>query len=270
MRLAGVLIAGVLSVTASAQSPTAEPRFEVISIKANRSGEADPVLVSPEPTGYRMINGTAAILIRLGYPVDSRTWIGLPSWASDEHYDLTARTAAPASLDRLAAMMRNALSDRFQLQAHYETRDSDAYELRVAKADGTLGPNLKRYSGDCAADTAALVAGQPRPALSRPTNGATPCRVRIAPGTLMSGGTSIQGLAGSLAGPAGRYVIDKTGLTGLYEYSVTYSLMTTTSQDDQAPPLVTALLEQLGLRLQPVKVPLPVVVIDHIERPSEN
>lgn len=108
MRLVGSLLACVLSITASAQSPPAEAGFDVISIKANRSGEADPVLVSPEPTGYRMVNGTTAILIRLAYPVESRMWVGLPGWASDEHYDLTAKTAAPASLDGIAAMMRNA------------------------------------------------------------------------------------------------------------------------------------------------------------------
>jgi uncharacterized protein (TIGR03435 family) len=141
--------------------------------------------------------------------------------------------------------------------------------LVVARADGRLAPGLVPSSIDCEAVTAARRAGR-TPDVPPLANGMAPCtwsaQYRDAGITVRFGGVPLSRLAESLGHPDGRVILDRTGLTGNYEFTLRYQLNPT----GDTPSLFTALEEQLGLKLVPARAPLQVLVVDHIERPSEN
>jgi uncharacterized protein (TIGR03435 family) len=139
-------------------------------------------------------------------------------------------------------LMRQILEDRFAMKSHIEKRELPVYELVIAKH----GPKLKESA----------------PGESGPTG--------MSPGKLSAHAYPVSGLAMSLSGVVGRVIIDKTGLTGQYDIDLTWAWRDDPGSGESGPSIFTALQEQLGLKLEPAKAPIDVVVIDHIERPSEN
>ena len=131
----------------------------------------------------------------------------------------------------------------------------------LARTDGRVGPQLLRFGGDCAALVAAVRQGREKPELPTPSNGAAACGYGIGPRGLTAGGITMSTFAAAIKGYAGRPVIDKTELAGYYELTLEMTADV---------PVFTAIREQLGLKLEPDRAPLPVVVIDQIERPTEN
>jgi uncharacterized protein (TIGR03435 family) len=176
-------------------------------------------------------------------------------------------------------MVQALLADRFKLSMHRETRDLPVYDLQAVKN----GPKLPApQGGDCAEVMTALpVPGQPRPA---PPCG--PGLVKAGTGLTMEGiSVSMPAFAKMLSAMIGREVIDKTGITGRFalhlEFAMDDALIglrkpvrpDTSDQPtdpDARPTIRTALQEQLGLRLEASKGPVDVLVIDHVERPTEN
>jgi uncharacterized protein (TIGR03435 family) len=174
-------------------------------------------------------------------------------------------------------MLKSLLADRFKLVVHNEAKDAPAYALMVAREDSRLGPKLKSVTMDCVA----LRTGQGD---VLPSNSAKAlCSIRSGPGLMISGGATMPQLATSLSRFAGRTVFDRTGLTGLFELEVTW----VAERQGQAvapigapsiPPvdpngptsLFTAVREQLGLKLEPIKLPVDTLIIDEIERPTED
>lgn len=176
---------------------------------------------------------------------------GLPDWARTENFDVEAKLDAEnaGAVNKLhgeegrnenAVLMRSLLEDRFKLKAHVEVKDLPVYNLVVAKR----GLKIKEVAPD-------------------QHGGFT-----MSPNSIKSESLQIASLVGSLSHPSGRLIIDKTGLTGRYQVDLTWAREG--DPNDTGPSLFTALEEQLGLKLEPAKAPLNVVVIDHIERPSEN
>jgi uncharacterized protein (TIGR03435 family) len=176
---------------------------------------------------------------------------GLPDWARTENFDIEAKldpdnAEAVGKLhgdDRVkenALLLRALLADRFRMKAHIEVKELPVYNLVVAKS----GLKMKEAVPDQSPG------------------------FRMGLGSIAGQSLFIGNLVGSLSHPAGRLIIDKTGLTGKYQVDLTWAW----GDDPNAtgPSLFTALQEQLGLKLEPAKAPLDVVVIDHIERPSEN
>jgi uncharacterized protein (TIGR03435 family) len=187
-----------------------------------------------------------------------------------------------ATPEQQTAMLRAMLTDRCKLVAHMDKREQPVYDLVVARSDGKLGPNLQPSDVDCeakaAADRAATEAARaagtiPPPPRFPPMNGPAPaCSLRILLNSTEGGGT-MEMLAMLLRSKAGRLVIDKTGLKGTYRVSLPFNLLDTRGPDaanDSAPSIFTALQEQLGLKLESSRAMRDVLVIDHIERPSEN
>jgi uncharacterized protein (TIGR03435 family) len=206
-----------------------------------------------------MVNTAIAVMIRSAYPTKADEIIGAPSWVLSERFDVEARATFEPSRDQERMMLRMLLADRFKLVAHYETQDRPVYNLVVARADGRLGPQLRALDiTDC--ETA------------KPKNPTDPpvCAVRMRGGsstlTMSSGGIRMQSFADSpiASASAGRPIVDKTGLSGFYAFTLEFSGGT------DGVSIFTALQEQLGLKLEPARAPLDVVVIDHIERPTEN
>jgi uncharacterized protein (TIGR03435 family) len=251
-----LLLTVVAATTLSAQvTSDADLKFEVASIKPNND-------ISPSIGGASFVrNGRFSVtavplrlLIAQAFGVQQKDQlIGGPSWSTSARYDITATTPLlmPTRAQQ-SAMLLNLLKDRFRLETHVEQRPIDAYELRLARADGKLGPGLRPFTADCEAlrgSSNACGASS-----NGPVHTATGMPLRML-------------YEGQLPGTIERRIIDKTGLTGVFSWE----LQTQRDPNDtSAPSIFTALQEQLGLKLVPATVPLDVVVIDHIEPPTPN
>jgi uncharacterized protein (TIGR03435 family) len=156
-------------------------------------------------------------------------------------------------------MFREILVERFGLKVHHETRTLPVYALVVAKG----GPKMTASKP------------QPNDPDGMPGN---PGVLNTSLGRETGRGALIEFLAEDLSDALGRKVVDKTGLTGRYDFTLTWAPdddaaamgSSASSGAPQGPSLFTAVQEQLGLKLEPVKAPVDVVVIDHLEKPSEN
>jgi uncharacterized protein (TIGR03435 family) len=285
------------------QSQSVEPTFEVVSIKPSTAviGPGFSSGVVPRPDGgFRGTNIPAGTLIARAYPPTiPADIVGLPAWAMSQRYDVSATSSlSRATAEDRTAMLRGMLADRFKLAVHFEKREQPAYDLVLARSDGTLGPGLTRVDADCDAKTAAdraaaeaaLAAGTPPPLPQRPdlTAPPPPCTLRSVGGDprnsqnrvgdLLEGETSMASLAGFpfLRLAVGRQVVDKTGLKGSYRVRMTYDMRASrlgpevAPSPDAGPSIFTAIQEQLGLRLKASRVERDTLVIDRLEHPTEN
>jgi uncharacterized protein (TIGR03435 family) len=281
------------------QSQSVEPTFEVVSIKRNTAGIFSSNTVNQRPDGgFTMTNFPAGTFIARAYPPTiPADIVGLPGWAMSERYDVSATSSlSRATAEDRIAMLRGMLADRFKLAVHFEKREQPAYDLVLARSDGGLGPGLTRIDADCdakvaadrAAAEAALAAGTPPPPLQRPdfTAPPPPCTLRsvgVDPrnpqnrvGDLLEGEASMASLASFLRLPAGRQVVDKTGLKGSYRVRMTIDMWASrrgpevAPSPDAGPSIFTGIQEQLGLSLKASRVERDTLVIDRLEHPSEN
>jgi uncharacterized protein (TIGR03435 family) len=272
---------------APAQSPDG-PTFDVVSIRRNTAGTNSGFNERPDG-GFTVTNATVTGLIRRAYPAElAASIVGVPDWASSERFDVSATSSlAQATAADKIAMMRAMLADRFKLAAHIEPREQQVYDLVLARGDGRLGSGLKRYEEDIdcearmaaerAAAAAAKAASQAPPRLDLNAS-PPPCQIyfRGAQGSQMEGKIPMAGFAQILGGTAGRPVIDKTGLTGLYHIMMEYDRMAAirgpalADTPGAAPSVFIAVQEQLGLKLEPSRAMRDTLVIDRLERPTEN
>jgi uncharacterized protein (TIGR03435 family) len=174
-------------------------------------------------------------------------------------------------------MVRTLLADRFKLVVRHEAREVPIYALVLARTDGTLGAQVRASSVDCAAVFAAAKAKGEVPAPT--TNGRPTCGTRVTRGNMMTTGIAMTDLARNLAPFAGRPVVDKTGLSGVYDLDLTWTPEQGPGPDgtvSQATPssdgvsLFTAVQEQLGLKLDAQRGPVDVLVIESAQRPVED
>lgn len=275
----------------AAQAPTDGPRFEVVSIKPNTSNTVFSNGSSERPDGgFTLINVPMMTLIaRAQFPsIAPIDMVGLPEWARRDHWDVSATSplSRPSLPQERAAMMRAMLADRVKLMTHVERRELPAYDLVLTRDDRRLGPGIKPSEMDCvakaaadrAAAEAARAAGTPPPRPTIPDLKAPPpiCGpIRLSGG--MEGDTTTANLAGLLRGLGGvdRPVVDKTGLTGSYRIKLEFDLTLGQSGPSVSPssvglPTVFTALQELGLKLVSSTAEREVLVIDHLERPSEN
>ena len=170
-------------------------------------------------------------------------------------------------------MLQALLADRFKLTVHRETRELPVYSLVIGKN----GPILQETKPDPSAPPA------PGPAASRGGSSIRISKMSSGPATMTALHTSASDLADSLSVQLGRTVLDKTGLTSRYDFTLKWTAddaqlplpsgsapPPSLTTDPSGPTLFTAVQEQLGLKLEPGKGPVEVVVIDHVERPSGN
>jgi uncharacterized protein (TIGR03435 family) len=226
--------------------------------------------------------------------------IGAPGWIDTEPYTIRAKPPDGTPPAAMPTMMLNLLKDRFQLATHLETRELPIFNLVMARRDGRLGPNLKATPAECQATVAArnaalqaAAAGRgappPFPPLGDPKAPA-PCGFgRVGIGDAAISGRTIAQFVTTLSEWLGSPVIDKTGLTGLYDVTLkaspeglrvpgplgrTMALQIAQAPappaDSDTPSLFVALQEQLGLKLESGRGPVEVVVIDRLERPTPD
>jgi len=248
-------------------------QFDVVSIKPHKY---DPVAgggMRTLPDGTFMMTSQpiwSIIATVSPAPVSPREVIGLPEWAKTETYDIIAKPAPESNPTReqRAEMMRNMLIERLKVASHIEEQERTTFALVIARSDGRLGPQLNRSTLDC---SPSVNPTQPPPSREEPQSR---CGMSMSRGTMVSGGITLDQLVRSFGGLAGGTVNNRTGLEGWYAVTLRYAPPGLTADPsattDDAPQFVTALQEQLGLKLVPEKSRVKILVIDHIERPTPN
>jgi uncharacterized protein (TIGR03435 family) len=280
----GVVAVSVASSARQVPAPTPEAvAFEVASVKVNRSGDTGSRF-RREPGGRLVItNQPLRSLIMFAYELQGYQLVNAPSWTADERYDIIAKLAVDPPVTPPGSgpgpfnhAVRLLLEDRFKMNARRDTRQLDIYALVMARPDGKPGPALTQTTQDCAPLMEALRRGG-RPPAPQPGGPEVMCGMRMTSGRVVAGGFPIGPLATSLANQLGRYVVDRTGLTGGWDFTLTFLPDRAPAQtsdapaiDPNAPSLFTALQEQLGLKLESTKGPVDVVVVDSIERAVED
>jgi uncharacterized protein (TIGR03435 family) len=253
MWLGGLIVGLMIATTVCSQVPdhqkddsvSRQLAWDVISIKPDNSlGIGGSMYMRPD--GVEVKNLTIQSLFWSAFDIKSQDQVvGLPNWADSDHFDIQAKVGPDdvyilRSLkpDQRRLLWREILDKRFSLKFHLEKRKLPVYNLVVMKKGPKLNPSsvsnsLSNYSS----------------------------------GKISAQGTPVASLVVNLSGVVGRLVIDKTDLTGRYDFELTWS---PNNQPDSGPSIFTALQEQLGLKLEPAKEIVDVVVVDHLEHPSPN
>jgi uncharacterized protein (TIGR03435 family) len=294
---AGILFSGAAAVLAQAvTSAAAAPpvgadgkplTFDVVSIREDKSAPAaqNPVQNGPTPDGYRVKGLPLIAVIQAAYiPSQGAANFGpnqltdVPAWLYSIRYDISAKVSEadlpnwkdPALRPAMRrAMLQAMLADRFKLAVQRETKEIPIYELTVARN----GPKFKPSEATALADIQ-----QKHPDAAVTLNAGTIVATGPNPGRQWLFGVTMPFLSTFLSNMAGRPIHDKTGLTG--KYDITYQLELPPPQQEGADMAVapdffssqifTIVQDQLGLRLRAAKGLVESLVIDHVERPSEN
>ena len=224
--------------------------------------------IFPSTDGFHNTCAPLHMLIRYAYEINADDRIvGEPDWTKTApYYGIEAKVdpadVAAVQQDRhqLVLMLQSVLEERFQLKVHHETRERPVYALVIAKG----GSKLKEGSAGDAADP------PPIPVGTKDVPGLMLMRKR---GKIQAWHCPVSNLLSFLSQELGRSVVDQTGLTGNYNFTLQWTPEMpngASAAEDSEPSLFTALQEQLGLRLESTKAPMDVLVIDHVERPSPN
>jgi uncharacterized protein (TIGR03435 family) len=254
------LVIGILR--AQTLPPPPQFTYEVVSIKRNVTGESNSMLGPGAQGGMRGTNITALMLLTHAYDARDYQFVGAPGWVTSERFDLhftpdkpdvspspgMSREELAGWFERSRHRLRAILRDRFGLVLRAEVRDMPMFALTVDRKGHKLKP---------AADRA---------------------KMHLRTGRQQMSGTAVhmKMVADSLAGTIGRYVANETGLDDLYDFQLEWTATTVVPDENEAATLAggvslyTALTEQLGLKLVSKRGPVPVYVVEKIERPGEN
>lgn len=232
----------------SAGSITNPLAWDAVSVKPNRS-LSDSAMTRILPNGYQMVNMSIHSLVMNAFDIRSGDQItGWPSWTNSDRFDVLAKMDAesaaafeklhePDHSEQWRLLMLQILVERFALKFHVEQRVLPVLNMVVAKKGLKLKPSAP----------------------------GTPSSSGMSPGKFSAKAIPAGAIVGSMAD---RMTFDKTGLTGLYDVELTWAW--NDDPNSTAPPFFTAIEEQLGLKLEAAKAPVDVVVLDCLERPSEN
>lgn len=272
-------------------APVDRPSFEVASIKPNKSdaqltynipwGPGDAM----RPVGgrYAVTNMPLRIIIEFAFKLSGNVdylMPGLPTWVNTERFDIDARAAGNPTKDQFRLMVQSLLADRFKLAIHHETRQLPVFALVLSKA-GKTGPQLTRHTDDT---TCGPPGGQPYPSSAAVPLPKMPCNTQplalqpSGPGRFRVGarGMVLQMFASTFSGYDNfdRPIVDRTGLTDTFdmwlEWEPSGVAQARPEGVEPGPTFHQALQDQLGLKLESQKAPLDVMVVDHLEHPSEN
>lgn len=257
MMMLRALLAASLIVVFPARAVFGQPEFEVASVKPNKSGN-NSISISRQPGGrVTVTNAPLRMLITFAYDLREHQLSGGPGWLSSDRYDIVAKADNPNPTDaEMKLLFQTLLADRFQLKTHRETKELPVYAVTVAKN----GPKL-----------------------SKADPGGKGTQMSMGRGQLKAKKASIEQLAKLLGNQLGRTVLDKTGLAGDFDFELTWTPDMPGPQgpkeggvdgpppaDPAGPSIFTAIQEQLGLKLESQKGPVEILVIDSVERASEN
>ena len=263
-------LAFMLTPIAAQIPPAQKPSFTVVSVKANKSGNRISLPTASPGGRFLATNAWLPSLLQFAYRPRNgllmrNQIVGGPSWMDTDRFDIEANAEADAGViptEEMQLMVRSLLEDRFQLKAHFENRELPIYELVVAKN----APKIK---------------------LAEDQNPVTPVTTRqiAMPGpggialTISNTAITLSDFATLLQQYAGRPIVDKTSLRGLFDVKLQFSVdvggpsagtQLGLPPDPSGPSIFTAVQEQLGLRLERARGPVEVLVIDSVQKPTEN
>lgn len=291
--------------SAFAQAPASgipvRAEFDVASVKLDKNCPRNNPNGGPPAPGHITMNCTTVkTLIQSAYGAlaNGKTLdlsnipniTGGPSWMESEFYDVNAKTDHPVPVAEMAGPMLQALlEDRFQLKLHHDTKEGSVYLLTVAKG----GHKLQPAKGDCEPFDLDHLPSQPKPGEPAPSFCGMPRNLnRQTPGKAFQPGMKFEVKSGALDFFSGflrsfvdRPIINRTGIDGKYDFMIEFvpegrrpppprpgsgDLGPAPQSDPGGPDIFEALQHQLGLTLEKGKGPVDMIVIDHLERPSEN
>jgi uncharacterized protein (TIGR03435 family) len=239
---------------ALAQEKPVRLTYDVVSIRPSQPGATGGGFVDSLPggIGYNAENIPIKVILCVIYRIPLRQVVGGPDWLSNERFDVQVRADRPYSIDDLHIMFQNALADRFNLKLHIETKTGPVYVLTVAKS------GLKMVPVDPGKD-------RNIPIVTSPNHESIGSRVPMNYLCFWLG----QNLQSDQ-----RQVVDRTGLTGTFDFKLSFRAQlppdALSSELENLPSIFAAVRDQLGLVLTPQRGPVETLVIDHVERPSEN
>jgi uncharacterized protein (TIGR03435 family) len=225
-----------------AQQPQAFS-FEVASIHSNNTGAEGSIVNFPETGRLSVTNASLKTLVRNAYGVQNDQIAGGPAWLDRDRYDIQAKTAGQIREEQEGPLIQDLLASRFHLKVRWETRELPVYVLAV----GQGGPKFKQSEGPNGSMRQSRGSGKAEIAVTR---------------------VSMSQLAGMLGKQMGRIVQNKTALESYYDFALTWD--PDQAADSLGPSIFAALREQLGLKLEAAKGPVPVLVIEHAEKPDAN
>jgi uncharacterized protein (TIGR03435 family) len=281
-----------------------EATFEVASIKPSNPDPTNPLsmvpMMRPQPGGRLTVNNfPLKMLIGFAYEMQDFRVDGGPPALMSAKFDIIAKALGGGTLTpkEMRPLLKNLLIERFKIKAHSESREMRVYDLVIARSDGRLGPDIKPSKSDCskadelnAKRAEALAKGDLSAVMPKPGEALT-CTLapNIAGGpaniSVHGDGQEIKQLIELLTQMSGRHVRDKTGLTGRYDFDMKLDLQALLAMaqamgmnvpagaaanlpQSDGSSLMTALNEQLGLKLDSVRAPVDVLVIDSVEAPA--
>ena len=272
---------------APADSAAKPLTYDAITIKPNNGGTSvsnqgmvrSMVMMRNLPDGFSAANANLRQLIANAYDVKDDQVSGGPDWVGSTGYDIEAKVTDPDGPHQLTKAQRSQalqalLADRFKLTVHAETKDAPIFALTIAKG----GPKLKESKPSDAPPVpppGAIIRGNPS---DGPPRGGSMITMG-GPGNLTATAMKTTMLANILSQQLHQTVVDRTGLTGSYDFSLQWTPdnlpspppgAEASAPDPGGPSIFTALQEQLGLKLDSTRGPIKTIVIDHVERPSEN
>ncbi len=236
-------------------SPGARPAFEIASVKRSNPDSGGMSMTS-DPGRLTLRNVTLKFCIEVAYGAKDYQLAGGPGWLGSESYDIDAKAAGPAKDSELRLMLQTLLTERFKLTLHRESREASVYTLVVGK-NGIKVHEVETGDG---------------------------AEMRVGRDRLAGRKVPVPRLAEALSNLLGRPVQDMTGLSGVFDFSLTWTPdqsqatpkpgvpgdAAQNSDSDSRPSLFTAVQEQLGLKLESRRGPVETFVIDHAERPAQN
>ena len=270
--LAGMAAAIALTAGRLAHAQPA-PSFVVATIKQAPPDARGMQIGSPAPGRLSLNNMTLQGMIGFAYGTGgvggTLQITGGPNWIDRDRYVVQGQAEGPATMAEMRVMLKSLLIERFALKTHTSSKEIDVFALVLARSDGKLGPKVEPWNGKC---------GQREPPPASP--GTPRCSAFFRPPGLVMQGVSMAVLANMLSTPianVGRPVVDRTGLTGEYNMEFAFQFRPAGANgpappddDPFAPALVTALQEQLGLKLQSAKGTAEVLIVDQADHPTEN
>jgi uncharacterized protein (TIGR03435 family) len=273
--IVSLVLVPVCNAVCQSQTPAKIPEFEAASVKANVSSSSDRN-IRPERGRLVVSKMPVKALIAWAYNTWEFQIAGGPGWIDSTPFDIEGKIEGEPSQDRMRLMMQALLSERFKLTLHRGTKEFPIYKLAVAKDGFKLHP-LKE--GDC-------IVFDPEHPPSRPgLTGSDFCgNISTGRGSFEGTSESMADLAMSFSSLMGRTVVDGTGITGVFHIRLKYApdgpasgiARSSTESDspapaaDSLPSIFTAFQEQLGLKLESTKGPVEVLIIDRVDKPSNN
>jgi uncharacterized protein (TIGR03435 family) len=304
-----LLLAATAAFAQDPAAPTpavsADATFEVASIRPSNPDPTNPLsavpLLRPQPGGRVMVNNfPLRMLIAFAFEMQDFRVNGGPPDLMSAKFDIVAKASGGSVLSQkeMIPLVKNLLIERFRIKAHTEPREMQVYDLVIARSDGRLGPDIRPSKSDCSkadelnaarleamtkGDLSAIMVvkpGEPPICTIAPNVSGGPLNISV-----HGDGQEIKQLIELLTPMTGRHIRDKTGLSGRYDFDMKLDLQALLAmaqamgmnvptpanlpQSDGAS-LMTALNEQLGLKLDSVRAPVDVLVIDSIEAPAPD